>query len=439
MENSLALVSPDAAVADDDNCEGNTDRRYMRILFLAHRLPYPPNKGDKIRSFWELKTLSARHEVDLFCFYDDPQDRFQVEPLRYYCRSSYVEPISVPGSRLRAASAVVLGHPFGTAFFYSRQMAARVAEAVHSRSYDLAFVFGSSMAQYTELWPDLPKILDLVDVDSDKWAQFSSHSSAPLSWLWKLESKRLKRYESNLVRAFANTLVCTEAEERLLRSVAPQGKISVLENWLDLSYYQPETTPVPDKICALEPYVIFTGTMDYFPNVDAVQFFCREVLPQIRVRVPKLRFVIAGRNPGRQVMRLTADPSVVVTGTVSDIRPYLRGAAVAVAPMRIARGVQNKILEALAMDVPVVASSVAAAALPRELTLLLAAETSPEGLADRVADLVLAPPERTHRRRESVKRYTETLDLSAHLDQFVRAAAAAATSRTQEDRIEMTV
>jgi sugar transferase (PEP-CTERM/EpsH1 system associated) len=395
----------------------------MRILFLAHRIPYPPNKGDKIRSFWELKALSVRHEVDLFCFYDDPQDRFQVEPLRNYCRSCYVEPISVTSSRLRAASAVVLGRSFGTAFFYSRKMAKRIADAVRSRSYDLVFVFGSTMAQYAEPWTDLPKIVDLVDVDSDKWAQFSNHSFGPLSWLWKLESRRLKSYESILVRTFSNTLVCTDAEAQLLRSVAPHGKISVLQNWLDMSYYRPEATSVPEQIRSLQPYLIFTGTMDYLPNVDAVQFFCHAVMPHIRSRVPKLRFVIAGRNPGREVMRLTADPAVVVTGTVSDIRPYLRGAAVAVAPMRIARGVQNKILEALAMNVPVVASSVAAAALPPELALLLAAETSPKLMADRVSELVVSNVERTSGRRESVMRYTESLDLSAQLEQLAYAAA----------------
>lgn len=411
----------------------------MRILFLAHRVPYPPNKGDKIRSFWELKTLSERHQVDLFCFYDDPQDRFQVDPLRKYCRSLYLEPISVTRSRFLAATAVVRGRSFSTAFFYSRKMAEQVARAVRSRSYDLAFVFGSTMAQYTEPWRDLPRIVDLVDVDSDKWAQFSNYSRAPLSWLWNLEGRRLKNYESTLVSTFSNTLICTEAEAQLLRSVAPQGKITVLQNWLDLSYYRPTAAQAPEEIKCLQPYVIFTGTMDYLPNVDAVQFFCREVLPHIRSRVPEVRFVIAGRNPGREVMRLAADTSVVVTGTVSDIRPHLSGAAVAVAPMRIARGVQNKILEALAMNVPVVASSVAAAALPPELAVLLASESSPKRIADRVADLVVSSAARTYGMRESVMRYTESLNLSAQLEQLVYDAATGEISGSPEQRVETAV
>src|SRR2546427_2525806 len=134
----------------------------MRILFLAHRLPYPPNKGDKIRSFWEVRTLSQHHEVDLFCFYDDPQDRFQVVNLLEYCNSCYAEPVSFLGSRMRAMSALVCGRAFSTAFFYSKNMARRIAQAMQARAYDLIFVFGSSMAQYAEPFPSLPRILDLV-------------------------------------------------------------------------------------------------------------------------------------------------------------------------------------------------------------------------------------------------------------------------------------
>jgi sugar transferase (PEP-CTERM/EpsH1 system associated) len=407
----------------------------MRILFLAHRLPYPPDKGDKIRSFWALKTLSKRHEIDLFCFYDDPQDESQIANLRRYCQACYAEPLSFLGSRARALSALVGGRPFSKAFFCSRTMTRRVAEAVQARSYDLVFIFGSSMAQYAEPWPNLPRILDLVDVDSDKWVQYSRHSRGPRSWFWKLEGRRLETYECALVHSFSNTLLCTEAEAQLLRSKAPNGMINVLQNWLDMDYYRPAAVPVPDKLRSLQPYVIFTGTMDYFPNVDAVQFFCREVLPLIRSQVPKLHFVVAGRNPSAQVLRLAADSAIYVTGTVPDIRPYLRGAAVAVAPMRIARGVQNKILEALAMDVPVVASSAAADALPQDLASLLAAEAEPRLLAASVVGYLVDPPERTGIRRTSVKRYIERLDLPSQLEQYLRAAAVEQTAPAQ-DQVE---
>src|SRR5271165_6957859 len=167
----------------------------MRILFLVHRLPYPPDKGDKIRSFWELRTLAENHEVDLFCFYDDQNDKAYVDELHRYCRECYVEPISKFRSRVRALSSVLRGQPLSTAFFFSPTMARRVDEALRSRHYDLILVFSSSMAQYANHWPNLPRVLDLVDVDSDKWAQYSSYSRGPVSWLWKLESRRLLRYE----------------------------------------------------------------------------------------------------------------------------------------------------------------------------------------------------------------------------------------------------
>ena len=223
-----------------------------------------------------------------------------------------------------------------------------------------------------------------------------------------------------------------------MRSKAPTGLINVMQNSLDTGYYHPAAVSIPARIRGLQPYVIFTGTMDYFPNVDAVQFFCRG-FTLIRAQVPRLHFVIAGRNPSAKVMRLAADPGIEVTGSVPDIRPYLLGAAVAIAPMRIARGVQNKILEALAMDVPVVASSVAAAALPKELALLLAAEAEPVPLAARVVDFVRKPPERTGATHASVKHYIEALDLPSQLEQFLNTAVAGQTPRPQEDQVEVTV
>lgn len=394
----------------------------MRILFLAHRLPYPPNKGDKIRSFWELRTLAHEHEVDLFCFCDDKNDRAYIDELHCYCREWYVESIG----RFRGASSALCGllrgEPLSTTYFFSRTMAHRISGALRSRTYDLVLVFSSSMAQYVEDWRDLPKLLDLVDVDSDKWAQYSSSTRGPLSWLWRLESRRLQNYESALVSLFNETLVCTAAEAQLLRLKASVGKISVLQNWLDVEYYDPASIPISNELRCLQPYIVFTGTMSYLPNVDAVQFFCREVLPGIRSWMPDVRFVIAGRNPTREVLRLGSDPSVHVTGTVSDMRPYLRGAAVAVAPMRIARGVQTKILEALAIGIPVVVSSSAARALPAELGHLLLIEDKPEGLVTRIVACLRGSQHSLTSRRGILTRYFDELDLAGQFERHLRSA-----------------
>ena len=410
----------------------------MRILFLSHRLPYPPNKGDKIRSFWELKTLSRRHEIDLFCFYDDEADRKEVANIHRYCRSCYVEPLSGLRSRGRAAVGLIRREPFSTAYFRSRSMTRQIADSFKARTHDLMFVFGSAMAPYAEQHPHVPKVLDMVDVDSDKWEQYAVQGRPPLSWLWKLESRRLGEYESRLVRSFANTLISTEAECRLLRSKCATGKITVLQNSLDTAYFSPQESNSFPQIQSLKPYVIFTGTMDYPPNVQAVEFFCSEILPHVVARVPRIKFVIAGRNPSKRVLDLAANSSVRITGAVPDIRPYLQNAAVAVAPMKIARGVQNKILEALAMGLPVVATPLTAGALPRELAFHVEEESDPRQFGERVVKHLIGPAQREDIQRAAVKRFFDELRLSEQLEECVSAAAGRIpSSRERSDMSEV--
>jgi sugar transferase (PEP-CTERM/EpsH1 system associated) len=353
----------------------------MRILFLAHRLPYPPDKGDKIRSFRELEGLAQHHEVDLFCFYDQPEDRQYVPQVQRYCREVYAEELSWFRSRAQAALAAAMGRPFTTAFYHSPTMARHVREALSARNYDLIFVFSSSMAPYVES-ASQPVILDMVDVDSDKWTQYAKHTPAPASWLWLAEGKNLAKCEEQWTRKFSMTLLCTGAEVEILKRNLPDERIEALENHLDTNYFNPAGIEVSPEIAALQPYIIFTGSMDYFPNIDAVTFFYQNVFPRIRAQVPNARFVIAGRNPSREILRIARDPAVIVTGTVSDMRPYLLGASAAVAPLRVARGVQNKILEAMAMGLSVVASGVAAKALPNDLLPAIHVQDDPEQIAN---------------------------------------------------------
>lgn len=353
----------------------------MRILFLAHRLPYPPDKGDKIRSFRELEGLAQHHEVDLFCFYDQPEDRQYIPEVQRYCQEVYAEELSWLRSRVQASLATAMGRPFTTAFYHSSTMARRVREALAARNYDLIFVFSSSMAPYVES-ASPPVVLDMVDVDSDKWTQYAQHTPAPASWLWLAEGKKLAKCEEHWTRKFSLTLLCTSAEVEILKRNLPNERIEALENHLDTGYFNPTNIEVTSQITALQPYIIFTGSMDYFPNIDAVSFFYQNVFPRIRELMPETRFVVAGRNPSREILRIARDPAVIVTGTVSDMRPYLLGASAAVAPLRVARGVQNKILEAMAMGVPVVASGVAAKALPNDLLPAIHVEDDPEQIAN---------------------------------------------------------
>jgi|ERR1700728_1856583 len=366
----------------------------MRILFLAHRLPYPPTKGDKIRSFWELRHLSAQHEVDLFCFYDDVADEQFVQPAREFCSNLYAERLSWIRSRVQALMALLKGRAFTSAYFYSPTMDAQIRKALRSQKYDLIFVFSSSMVQYVQPATGVPGVFDMVDVDSDKWAQYGSEHRSAFSWVWKLEARRLAEVERRAVEEFSATLVSTDAEAEVLQRIYSSSKIFVLENELNAEYFDPEKVEVPSEIAQWQPYIVFTGTMDYLPNIDAVTFFCSEVWPHLKKTVPNLNFVIAGRNPVPSVRRWSKDSSIHVTGGTSDMRPYLKGALAAVAPLRIARGVQNKILEALAMGLPVAASSKAASALPSLLTGRLLVEDDPERLASALAESCLQPAKR---------------------------------------------
>jgi polysaccharide biosynthesis protein PslH len=396
----------------------------MRILFLAHRVPYPPNKGEKLRAFWLLRELAKKHTIDLFCFYDDPEDRKHAHALSPYCHRLYLEQLSFGKSRFRALGAAFRGQPFTSAFFYSPRMRRQVALALRSVSYDQIFVFSSSMAEYAAPAGDLPKVLDLVDVDSDKWRQYAKQSSWPWSWLWRREARLLGAFEARFASEFSRTVLCTDAEARLLRSNAPTGKIAVLENFLDVDAYTPPKGTAPAFIRALQPYLIFSGSMDYRPNVDAVLFFYRDVVPMIRRTIPELRLVVAGRNPHRSVLALKRDTSVTVTGSVSDMRPYLWGASAAVAPMRIARGVQNKILEALAAGIPVITSSPAASALDAELRSLLTVADSPQDLSDAVIRLVRHGFEiSSQQQRFLLTRHIETLDLPWKLERLLQDVA----------------
>lgn len=280
------------------------------------------------------------------------------------------------------------------------------------------------MAHYVETSNDIPKVLDLVDVDSDKWEQFAHYGSILLAPLWRLEAKRLTNYERKLVGSFSTTLVCTDAEAELLRRKAPTGNITVLEDFLPVGRYRDERVGLTEEIRSWQPYVLLSGSMDYFPNVDAARYFWREIFPLIRSKVPAVNLVITGRNPHRSIVDMARDPSVRITGTVADMVPYLAGAAVAVAPLRIARGVQTKVLEALASGVPVVSTRAVASALPLNLSSLLRVADQPPAFADAVVDLVRhGPGISPDHMRSILAKHLEDLDLKERfLNLLVRAA-----------------
>jgi sugar transferase (PEP-CTERM/EpsH1 system associated) len=254
---------------------------------------------------------------------------------------------------LRAIASLFTSKPFTNAYFYSPELTTVVRAAIDSNQYDVAFVYCSAMAPYIADFSSLPVIVDFVDSDASKWAQYARHSIFPLSWLYKREAFLLGRHERKVAE---NAQLCLASTPLEIEAIDPENRLSVrlLENGVSMP--ATDSNAVASEIAALAPYVVFVGQMDYRPNIDAVCYFADEILPQIHKSHAEVKFVVVGRHPSRRVRRLARLPGVVVTGAVPEVYPYLRGAIAAVAPFRICQGVQNKILEALAIGLPVVST-----------------------------------------------------------------------------------
>jgi len=328
----------------------------VKILCICHRIPYPPDKGDKIRSFNQVRALSKNHRVHLAFLIDDPADRVHlpaVQGLGATVDWAYRDPYA---SAARAALALPSRTPLSVAAFHSPALHRKIANRIREERPDAALVFSTAMAPYVWGERGMAKVLDLVDADSAKWRSYADYHAPPMSWIYREEARRLARYEIAAVEDFDEAVVVSEAEAEILRSGGSRRKITVIPGGVDVDYFQPEPN-APET--GAEPAMVFCGAMDYLPNIDAVLAFSSEVFPLIRSQEPASTFYIVGRNPTPAVRRLADVPGVVVTGSVPDTRPYLRRSRVAVAPLRIARGIQYKVLEAMAMGLPVVGTRAA--------------------------------------------------------------------------------
>jgi sugar transferase (PEP-CTERM/EpsH1 system associated) len=364
------------------------------LLFLAHRIPYPPDKGDKIRSFHLLQRLARRYRVHLGAFIDDKRDWSHVEQVKKMCAETCFVALHATRAKLRSLAALATGGPLTLPYFRSARMARWVDDMLRSRRIDLALVFSSAMAQYVErAAPDrVRRVLDFVDLDSDKWRQYSERKRGPARWLYRREAETLFEVERRYAAAFDASLFVSEAEARLFTAQAPEAaaRVCVVENGVDTEYFSPQRV-YPNPYLADEAVVVFTGAMDYWANVDAVAWFAREVFPRVLSNFPQARFYIVGTRPTRAVRDLAQLPGIRVTGAVPDTRPYLAHARAAVAPLRIARGVQNKVLEAMAMARPVVASRQAADGIRPCAELLEWSTDAPEAAARLLLKLLREP------------------------------------------------
>ncbi len=344
------------------------------LLYLVHRLPYPPNKGDKVRSYHLLKHLVKRHRVFLGTFVDDPADEAYVDKVRQICPELYVARLHPRAAKLRSLSGLITHQALGLRYYQNAGLQAWVNETLSKHAIDSTIIFSSVMAQYLDAVQvnHPPKMLvDFVDVDSAKWTQYAASHRWPMSWLYRREGERLLACERAIAARAQRSFFVTDNETALFQHMAPEcaQQVETMSNGVDADFFSPDpsrASPFTERKSD-SPHIplVFTGAMDYWPNVDAVTWFANEVLPKLVLTFPNILFYIVGRSPPSSVMALASD-KVLVTGTVPDVRPYLQHAAVVVAPLRVARGIQNKILEAMAMARPVVASQLCLQAVDAE-------------------------------------------------------------------------
>ncbi len=320
----------------------------MDVLYLSHCVPNPPDKGEKIRAFHELERLASEHAVHLVCFAKQRAEVKFAHELENRCASVYVEALRPSVALMKAAVRFACGGCLTTSYYFSDKMLRHVRSLPRP---DATVVYSSAMAQYAPR--EAPVILDMVDVDSEKWLQYSKVRFP--GFAYSIEGGRLRRKEAEYGQQAVCTFLSTEAETRLFQDFAPRSAARTMGNGVDFEYFDPAAC-AHDATLERRRYIVFVGAMDYFPNADAVTWFAEAVFPALRKQLPELEFIIAGRDPSPAVQRLAQTPGVVVTGSIPDVRPYLLNALAVVAPLRIARGIQNKVLEALALGKTVYAS-----------------------------------------------------------------------------------
>ncbi len=357
-----------------------------KLLYLVHRIPYPPNKGDKIRSFHFLKALAENYEVYLGTFIDDPEDRQYIEALKPFCKQCFCLDLQPKISRIKSLTGFLTQEALSLPYYRHADMQAWVDQVLREECIEKALVFSSPMAQYLQKYPQLHWVADFVDVDSDKWRQYAERKPWPANWVYRREAHKLLAFETRMAQRADATLFVSAHEAQLFRQLAPDvaETVGFVNNGTDTEFFDPALSydsPFPDA----QKAIVFTGAMDYWANVDAVVWFAQQVFPLIRQQCAEARFYIVGSKPAKSVQQLAqADAGVIVTGRVEDVRAYIAHADVVVAPLRIARGIQNKVLEAMAMAKPLVVTAAAMEGIQGDATTQVSVIDEPQGFAEQV-------------------------------------------------------
>jgi sugar transferase (PEP-CTERM/EpsH1 system associated) len=329
----------------------------MKILFICHRFPFPPNRGGKIRPFQMIRHLSQKHSVVVASLAHTQQELEEGAGLKQHCEATIAEVLPSSSRWLHAFGEVLSGAPASAAYFWSPRLNWRIQEAWGAQKFDAVMVHCAFVAQYAMNLQGGFRILDFGDMDSAKWFDYARFRGFPLNLAYKVEALKLRRFEKKAAQFFDRCTVTTRGEYEEYQTMGVPISCTVIPNGVDAEYFQARSSLPP---ASAAPVIVFLGRMDYFPNVDGISGFARDSFPQIRARIPNAELRIVGSNPNGHVRSLGQIGGVKVTGRVPDVRPHLADATVAIAPLRIARGTQNKILECMAAGVPVVSSQEAA-------------------------------------------------------------------------------
>lgn len=361
----------------------------MRILFLTHRLPYSPNRGDRLRAYHILQWLWERATVELVSLVHDNEEEAHVDDVRVFVHRVTTLRVRAPRNYLRAISTLATDTPLTHTLLDAAGVESTLTEIVQARTPDVVFAFGSGMARFALAKPlsAVPLILDLVDVDSQKWRDLAATARPPLSWVYRREARTLRAFEAVAATTAIATLVVNEREAELARQLSPAARVHVIRNGVDVARFRP---PAESSNLAR---VVFCGVMNYPPNDLGVRWFIKEVWPIIRMRRSDATLAIVGADPPRSLQALCArDHTIELTGRVPDVRPWLWQSAVGIAPLHVARGVQNKALEAIAAGLPIVITSAVAAGLPPAVAPSYSVADSAEAFARAVVDLLGLSP-----------------------------------------------
>jgi sugar transferase (PEP-CTERM/EpsH1 system associated) len=361
----------------------------MRILYVCHRFPFPPKRGGKIRPFNMIRHLTASgHEVTVCSLARSPAEAEEGQGIAPHVAGKAIGLVSEPLQWARMIVRLPLLTPSSMGYFYSASLARQVRRLLASRSWDLIFVHCSSVAQYVEHVDDVPKILDFGDMDSQKWLEYANYKPFPLSLGYRYEGQKMLLAEKRLARRFDLCTATTRAEWETLESYGTGAATDWFPNGVDAQFFSPGDAAYDADTLS------FIGRMDYYPNQECMARFCAQTWPLLKARRPALKLLIVGADPSPEMKALGGLPGVTVTGSVPDVRPYIRGSALMVAPLAIARGTQNKILEAMAMGVPVVTSPVAAGGVDAVAGEHLLVADTPQETADAILRIVESPVER---------------------------------------------